>query len=136
MNKVFLIGNLTKDPEISTTPNGVSVCNISIAVSRRFSNKDGVREADFFNITVWEPLADNCHKFLRKGSKVAIEGNLRYRNYDAPDGTRRYVIDIVAENVEFLSTKNSGVGSDAPAKDESTEEVTKLKPVDDDGLPF
>ena len=127
MNKVFLIGNLTKDPEISTTPSGVSVCTLSIAVSRRFSNKEGVREADFFKITVGEPLAENCHKFLKKGSKVAIDGSLRYRNYDAPDGTRRYVIDIVATNVEFLSTK---------AADDEAEEVTKLKPVDDEGLPF
>lgn len=134
MNKVILIGNLTKDPEISTTPSGVSVCNISLAVTRNFSNADGEREADFFNITVWRALAENCHKFLKKGSKIAVVGNLRNRSYDAPDGTRRYVTDIMAEQIDFLSTKNSNTSTEETKSD--VEEVAKLKPIDDDGLPF
>lgn len=133
MNKVILIGNLTKDPEISTTPSGVSVCNISLAVPRSFSNADGERETDFFNITVWRTLAENCHKFVKKGSKIAVVGNIRNRSYDAPDGTRRYVTDIMAEQIDFLSTKNSSNTTEGKPEGE---EVAKLKPIDDDGLPF
>jgi len=87
MNKVILIGNLTKDPEISTTSNGVSVCRFALAVTRRYTNANGDREADFINIVVWRALADNCHKFLKKGSKAAVVGTLQSRMYDATDGT-------------------------------------------------
>jgi single-strand DNA-binding protein len=131
MNKCILIGNLTKDPELSTTTNGVAVCRFSIAVSRRYSNSDGERETDFLNIVVWRSLGENCHKFLKKGSKVGVVGNIQSRSYDAADGTKRYVTEIVAEEVEFLSTRNS----DEPART-SSEEVSKLQPIDDDGLPF
>lgn len=132
MNKVILIGNLTKDPEISTTTNGVSVCRFSLAVTRRYTNANGDREADFINIVVWRALADNCHKFLRKGSKAAVVGNLQSRMYDAPDGTKRYVTEVVADEVEFISTKNADTAE--AKKDE--EEVTKLEPIDDNDLPF
>jgi len=131
MNKCILIGNLTKDPELSTTTNGVAVCRFSIAVSRRYSNSDGERETDFLNIVVWRSLGENCHKFLKKGSKVGVVGNIQSRSYDAADGTKRYVTEIVAEEVEFLSTRNS----DEQPKS-SNEEVSKLQPIDDDGLPF
>ena len=97
MNKVILIGNLTKDPEISTTTNGVSVCRFSLAVTRRYTNSSGEREADFINIVVWRALAENCHKFLRKGSKAAVVGTLQSRAYDATDGTKRYVTEVVAD---------------------------------------
>ncbi|MBE5738882.1 MAG: single-stranded DNA-binding protein [Clostridiales bacterium] len=132
MNKCILVGNLTKDPELTTTSNGVAMCRFSIAVSRRFANSDGERETDFFNIVVWRILGENCHKFLKKGSKVGIVGNLQSRSYDAADGTKRYVTDIVAEEVEFLSTKQS----DDQPKSSSGDEVAKLQPIDDDGLPF
>ena len=87
MNKVILIGNLTKDPELSTTTSGISVCRFTVAVSRRFTNSEGERETDFINIVVWRNLADNCHKFLRKGSKAAVIGNIQTRSYDAQAGT-------------------------------------------------
>ena len=77
MNKVMLIGNLTRDPELSTTNSGVSVCRFSIAVQRSFRNNEGEREADFFNIVVWRGLADNCHKFLKKGSKCCVIGRIQ-----------------------------------------------------------
>jgi len=131
MNKCILIGNLTKDPELSTTTNGVAVCRFSIAVSRRYSNSDGERETDFLNIVVWRSLGENCHKFLKKGSKVGVVGNIQSRSYDASDGTKRYVTEIVAEEVEFLSTRNA----DEQPKS-SNDEVSKLQPIDDDGLPF
>ena len=130
MNKCILIGNLTKDPELTTTSNGVAVCRFAIAVSRRYANAEGERETDFLNIVVWRSLGENCHKFLKKGSKVGVVGNIQSRSYDAQDGSKRYVTEIVAEEVEFLSTKQS---DDQP---KSSEEVAKLQPIDDDGLPF
>ena len=133
MNKCILIGNLTKDPELSTTTNGVAVCRFSIAVSRRYSNAGGERETDFLNIIVWRSLGENCHKFLKKGSKVGIVGNIQSRSYDATDGSKRYVTEIVAEEVEFLSTKQADGEDIKPAGDS---EVAKLQPIDDDGLPF
>lgn len=131
MNECILIGNLTKDPEISTTSNGTSVCRFTIAVPRRFSNAEGERETDFINVVAWRALADNCHKFIKKGSKVAVNGSIQNRSYDATDGTKRYVTEIIATNVEFLSTK-SGDASE-PKRDD---EVSKLQPIDDEGLPF
>ena len=95
------------------------------------ANSDGERETDFLNIVVWRNLGENCHKFLKKGSKVGVVGNIQSRSYDATDGTKRYVTEIVAEEVEFLSTKSA---DDQPKA--STEEVSKLQPIDDDGLPF
>ena len=130
MNKCILIGNLTKDPEISTTTNGVSVCRFTLAVTRRFANSEGERDTDFINIVAWRALADNCHKFIKKGSKVAVVGNIQSRSYDAADGSKRYVTEIVAEEVEFLTTRNN----DGEVRKE--DEVSKLQPVEDDGLPF
>ena len=135
MNKVFLIGNLTRDPELATTNSGVSVCRFALAVSRNFSNADGERETDFLNIIVWRGQAENCHKYLKKGSKCAVSGSIQVRNYDANDGTKRYVTEIVADNVEFLNSKNpaSGEGQD---KLDDKKEVADLEPIDDDTLPF
>ena len=137
MNKVILIGNLTKDPEISTTQNGVSVCRFTIAVSRRFTNAEGERETDFINVIVWRTLADNCHKFLKKGSKAAIVGSVQTRSYDGTDGTKKYITEVVADEVEFISTK-SGEGADAEPKTEKVkkEDVSKLEPISDNDLPF
>ncbi len=132
MNKCILVGNLARDPELTTTSNGVAVCRFSIAVSRRYANSDGERETDFLNIVVWRNLGENCHKFLKKGSKVGIVGNIQSRSYDATDGTKRYVTEIVAEEVEFLSTK----AQDESASKSMGEDIAKLQPIDDDGLPF
>lgn len=130
MNKAILIGNLTKDPELTTTNNGVSVCRFTLAVSRRFANAEGERETDFINIVVWRNLADNCHKFLKKGSKAAVVGNIQSRSYDANDGTKRYITEIVAEEVEFISTKSDMTSP------RGEDEVAKLEPITDDNLPF
>ena len=130
MNKVFLIGNLTRDPELTTTNSGVSVCRFTLAVGRRYQNADGERDTDFISIVAWRALADNCHKFIKKGSKVAVVGNIQSRSYDATDGTKRYVTEIVAEEVEFLNTRNN------EGAEGKKEEVTKLEPIDDDSLPF
>ena len=107
MNKVYLIGNLTRDPEISETGSGLTLCRFAIAVNRNYSSSDGERQTDFFNITVWRALAENCGKYLKKGSKVAVVGSLQNRSYEDKDGNKRSVTDIVASEVEFLSSKSS-----------------------------
>ena len=134
MNKVFLIGNLTRDPELSTTNNGVSVCRFSVAVQRRFASNEGGNQADFFNVVVWRGQADNCHKFLKKGSKCCVVGRLQNSSYEAQDGSKRYTTDIVAEEVEFLGTKPTD-GTDFP-KNDTPAGGADLEPIDDDSLPF
>ncbi len=104
MNKVFLIGNLTRDPEVSNTNNGIPVCKFTLAVSRRFGNT----ETDFLPVIVWRGQAENCGKFLKKGSKAAVAGSIQTRTYDANDGSKRYITEIVADEVQFLSTKGEG----------------------------
>ena len=142
MNKVILIGNLTKDPELTTTTSGISVCRFTLAVSRRFTNSEGERETDFINIVVWRNAADNCHKFLRKGSKAAVVGNLQTRSYDAQDGTKKYVTEVVAEEVEFVGSRvsdggdtgNTDAGQGSSQGNQGA--TTKLTPIQDDSLPF
>lgn len=103
MNKLFLIGNLTKDPEISQTQNGLTICKFGIAVNRPYQT-NGERITDFFSITVWRTLADNCGKYLKKGSKVAVTAQLQNHSYEDKDGNKRSRNDIIAEAVEFLSS--------------------------------
>ena len=104
MNKVFLIGNLSKDPELRTTNSGTSVCTFSIAVNRR-KDKDGNSTADFFSIVAWRQLAELCGKYLAKGRKVSVVGELQNRSYEANNGTKRHVTEIVANEIEFLTPK-------------------------------
>ena len=134
MNKVILIGNLTKDPELSETPSGVAVCKFSLAVSRDYTNAEGNRDTDFFNITVWRGRAENCGKYLKKGNKVAIVGSLQTRSYEDKDGIMRYVTDIVASEVEFLTPKSSG-NNEVKGVSEKGERA-QLEAIDDNQLPF
>ncbi|MBR1987515.1 MAG: single-stranded DNA-binding protein [Clostridia bacterium] len=139
MNKVYLIGNLTRDPELTTTPTGVSVCRLSIAVGRRFTNAEGSRETDFFNITAWRGTAENCNKFLKKGNKIAVSGSIQTRTYERQDGTKGFAVDIVADEIEFLSSKNDNSGSEGGMNlggAASDETIADLQPVSDDDLPF
>ena len=134
MNKVILIGNLTKDPELSTTNRGINYCRFTLAVPKRFANA-GERDAEFINIVVWRVQADNCHKYLKKGSKACVIGSLQTRSYDAQDGSKRYVTEVVAEEVEFLSTKNSTDNMGVNNTDTDSD-ATELQPIEDDSLPF
>ena len=138
MNKVILIGNLTRDPELSQTNSGISVCRISIAVSRRYPNADGSRETDFFNVTAWRTIAENCSKYLKKGSKVAVVGSIQNRSYEGQDGTKKFTTDIMADEIEFISTKNEGENGGVVATPNygSNPQVADLQPIDDDSLPF
>jgi single-strand DNA-binding protein len=136
MNKVVLIGNLTRDPELTTTSNGIDVCRFSLAVQRRYENSEGERDADFINIVVWRGQAENCHKYLKKGSKCCVVGSLQTRTYDAQDGSRRHATEVVAEEVEFLSTKKAEGATEEPKEEKPKSEQTKFEPIDDDNLPF
>ena len=129
VNKVILIGNLTKDPELETTNSGIDFCRFTLAVQRRFTNADGEKETDFINIIVWRKQAGNVVNYLGKGSKVAVYGSMQVRSFDAQDGTKRYVTEVIAEEVEFLNTKSND--NKVPEK-----EQLKQVQIDDDDLPF
>lgn len=131
MNKAILIGNLTRDPELRATRNGISACTFTLAVNRRFANQDGQREADFIPVITWRGVAENCAKHLRQGSKAAVVGTIQTRSYDAQDGAKRYVTEIIAHEVEFLTPKSKD-GQPAGAQD--CGEMEQID--DDDELPF
>lgn len=141
MNKVFMIGNLTKDPDVRTTSGGTNVCTLRLAVTRRFQNQQGERVTDYFDVIAWRQLADLCGKYLTKGRKVAVTGELQTRTYDAKDGTKRYVTEISADEIEFLTPRDRD-GSSAPGGDYSPREAkTQQAPegfmdIEDDQLPF
>ena len=141
MNKVFLIGNLTRDPEQRTTQSGVSVCSFTIAVNRRRSNnaEAGQPEADFFRITAWRQLGDTCARYLSKGRKVAVIGELQARTYEAKDGTTRMSLDVSADEVEFLTPKSaddSGSGYSAPRPQANPQDLAGFTDINSDDLPF
>ena len=138
MNKAFLIGNLTRDPELRTLPSGVSVCTFTIAINRKFVNQQGVREADFLNIVAWRQLGETCARYLSKGRKVGVTGSIQTRSYDAQDGSKRYVTEVVADNVEFLGSQQadrprSDFSAPPPPEPVADDSFTE---VDDDELPF
>lgn len=107
MNRVILVGRLTKDPDLRYTPNGVPVATFTLAVNRTFSNQQGEREADFINCVVWRRPAENVANFLKKGSLAGVDGRIQTRNYEGNDGKKVYVTEVVAESVQFLEPKNS-----------------------------
>ena len=107
MNKVFLIGRLTKDPELRYTSTNTAAASFTVAVNRNFTNQNGEREADFINIVVWRKQAENVKQYLTKGSQVAIDGRIQTRSYDAQDGSKRYVTEVVADNVQFLDSRSA-----------------------------
>lgn len=136
MNKVILIGNLTKDPEGGETTSGILYSRLSIAVNRPFTDENGERQADFFNVTVWRAQAQNCLKYLFKGKKVCIVGRLQNRTYEDKDGNKRMATDIIAEEVEFLSpSDNSSVAEKTPVKAKAEPQKPKLEEVQEE-LPF
>ena len=107
MNRVDLVGRLTRDPELRHTTSGRAVCQINLAINRTFTNQNGEREADFINVVVWDKQAENVSKYVTKGRLVSVEWRLQSRSYDDKDGKKVYVTEVVANNVQFLSTGNS-----------------------------
>ena len=140
MNKVFLIGNLTRDPEIRETPSGVSVCRFSIAVQRPYSGQDGERQTDFFDCTAWRGLGETIARYTKKGKKVAVTGSIQLRNYEDNQGVKRTAVDIIAQDVEFLSPRDGDDAFDDVAE-APRQSAQKRKPVlqamdDDSDIPF
>lgn len=152
MNHVTLIGRLAADPEARTTQSGISQCSFRLAVPRRFTNQQGVREADFLNIIAWRGTADFCARYFHKGMRVGVEGSLQTRSYQAQDGTKRYVVEVIAENVEFCESRQDGGGANgaysganaapSPAAPAHQMNIREMPPqegfteVDDDELPW
>lgn len=145
MNKVILIGNLTRDPEVTQAGEAIK-CAFTVAVQRRYASTGGERIADFINVIAWRQLGEICAKYLAKGRKVGVEGRIQTRSYTAQDGTKRYVTEVIAESVEFLTAKSSGGGQ---PRDEAAEpgqstggsaerqaKQMNFTEVDDDDLPW
>ena len=115
MNKIILMGRLVRDPEVRYTQTGKVVCQFTIAVDRPFSNQEGQREADFIPIIVWGKQAELCGNSLTKGQRVLVEGRLQIRSYDAKDGSKRWVTEVIANSFEFIERRGDFAGSSAPA---------------------
>ncbi len=111
LNRIVLIGRLTKDPELRYTPNGVAVATFTLAVDRLMKNAQGEKETDFINIVVWQKQAENVANYLSKGKMAAVDGRLQIRNFDGQDGKKRWVTEVVAETVRFLSPRDASSGT-------------------------
>ncbi|GJM80165.1 single-stranded DNA-binding protein 2 [Paenibacillus sp. HMSSN-139] len=127
LNRVILIGRLTRDPELKYTPAGVAVANFTLAVDRPFKSDSGEREADFIPVVTWRQLAETCANYLRKGRLTAVEGRIQVRNYENNEGKRVYVAEVIADNVRFLESNR---------QNDSHSTVTSSDPFQDDGKPF
>ena len=126
MNRVEFMGNLSKAPDVKQTTNGKNVCTFTLAVNRRYKDAQGNTTADFFSVQAWGKLAELCARYLDKGSKVFVSGELRNRSYEAKDGSKRTVTEIIANEVEFLS----------PKSESATPPVEEWEQVEDSDLPF
>lgn len=108
MNKVILVGNLTRDPEYGTTQSGVNYCRFTVACQRRFTNQQGVREADFINCVAWRQTADFVNNWFRKGNRIGLEGSIQVRSYDDQSGQKRWATEVIVNEVEFAGSKSDG----------------------------
>lgn len=127
MNRFSIIGRITKEVDLTTTHNGISVAKFNVAVDRKFKNENSEKVTDFFNVVVWRTLAENIAKYCKKGSKVFLSGELQNRSWEAEDGTKRYTTELIASECEFLDNKKDT---------EENTEGNALEPIDDSGLPF
>ncbi len=140
LNRIILIGRLTQDPELRYTKSGIAVASFTLAVDRKYKNAEGERETDFIDIVVWRQQAEHCSNYLAKGKLCAVEGTLQIRSYEAKDGTRRRAAEVVADDVRFLSPKDSSSSSSAPfneaAESSPFAQNNDADMVGDDDLPF
>lgn len=139
MNKITLIGNLTHDPEVRSTPNGVTVCTFTIAVNRRFAQQGGEKVTDYFRINAWRQLGENCARYLAKGRKVAVVGELQARTYEGKDGATRMSLDVSADEVEFLTprSQDEGSGYTAPRQNNAApQDLAGFTDIQSDDIPF
>ncbi len=123
MNKAFLVGRLTKDPELRYLSDNTAVVNFTIAINRLYTNQSGEREADFINVVVWRKQAENVKKYVAKGSLVAVDGRIQTRNYENQEGKRVYVTEVVADNVQFLDSKGQRVSNQGSVVEPNNQEV-------------
>lgn len=142
MNKVFLIGNLVRDPELRTTQSGLSVCTFTIAVNRRRTSnaQAGQPEADFFRVTAWRQLGENCHKWLIKGHRVSVVGAVSVSTYQTQNGQTRAQLEVTADDVEFLTHANKDP-QEAPQRPQEAPQTVQPQnngfvQVEDEDLPF
>ena len=139
MNRVILIGNLANDPESRTTQSGIAQCSFRLAVQRRFKGANGERETDFLPVVCWRQTAEFAQRYLAKGRKVAVEGSIQTRSYDAQDGSKRYVTEIIADSVEAVGGREDGaqnVQNERSTQKPAQNQQTEFTEVDDDELPF
>ncbi|AJA50111.1 single-stranded DNA-binding protein 3 [Clostridium pasteurianum DSM 525 = ATCC 6013] len=144
MNRVVLIGRLTKDPELKFTPgSGNAVATFTIAVDRRMPNRDGVREADFIPIVVWGKQAESTANYMSKGKLIGVSGRIQTRSYEAKDGSRRYVTEVVADEIQFLewggnrtSAPKDDFGSNSMGDVNEPDIGADITPIDDGDIPF
>ena len=138
LNKVILMGRLTRDPELKYTPSNVAVCSFSIAVDRRYARPGEQRQADFINIVAWRNTAEFVSKYFVKGQLINVCGSLQTRTWDDAQGVKRYATEVVADEVEFISTTRGGVEGETftQSTTKSNAPVAELEPIDDDSLPF
>ena len=130
LNRVILIGHLARDPEMRYTPNGIAVTTFTLAVNRPKTKEGMEQQPDWISCVVWQKTAENCATFLRKGSKALVEGRIQTRSFDDKEGNKRYITEVVGENVQFLSPKNQGNLSDEPFSPRPPVNIS------DDDLPF
>lgn len=146
INRVVLVGNLTRDPELRQTPNGKSVCTLGLAVNERYKNDAGewVEKPNFFDIVVWGAQAENCERYLSKGRQVAVDGRLSFRSWEAQDGSKRSKVEVVAGTVQFLGSRQDAgaaestfVAAGAPSGlNPDTSDFDSAAGADDDDIPF
>jgi single-strand DNA-binding protein len=141
MNKIYLIGNLTRDPELVETPSGVQRCRFAIAVNRNYRSPDGERQTDFFNCVAWRAQAENIARYTKKGNKICVIGSLEMREYEDNTGVRRTAVEVQVQDFEFLTPKTDENGFDtaepAPRATAAPKRKPQLQPMDDDGdIPF
>lgn len=150
LNRVVLVGRLTRDPDLRYTASGRAVANFTIAVNRPFTNQQGDREADFINCVIWNKPAENLANYMSKGNLIGIDGNLQSRSYDGQDGKRVFVTEVVAGSVQFLESKNKTASNqnnnqvmkqtqnNANENDAAFQYHEHIEPIDisDDELPF
>lgn len=137
INRVVLIGRLVKDPELKFLPNGgTAVCTFTIAVDRRFKKEDGSKEADFIPIVVWGKPAENTANYMSKGRLIGISGRIQTRTYDAKDGSKRYVTEVVADEVQFLDKGNGNQQGGQGSQNSGGSNYDDVTPVDDGDIPW
>ena len=136
MNKILLIGRLTKDPELRYTQSGTAVASFTLAVNRNFTNQNGEREADFINCIAWQKAAEFVSQYFKKGQQMALEGRLQVRTYDDNNGQRRWVTEVIVEQVEFAGSKQSGQNGQSGRGDDLSYDMGYEVSFDDEEIPF